>query len=61
MQTETLTVTIIYLFSDIDDCILGIGHKCLNGATCQDGINNYTCNCPPGLTGFYCETGNLSN
>ena len=28
----------------------------MNGATCVDGSNNYTCNCVPGYTGFDCET-----
>ena len=30
---------------------------CLNGATCVDGVNQYTCNCVPGYTGTNCETG----
>lgn len=34
-----------------NDCI---NNPCLNGGTCQDGINNYTCRCKPGYTGkFY--------
>lgn len=28
---------------------------CQNGATCIDGINNYTCACVPGYTGYQCE------
>ena len=33
---------------NIDDCP---GHICQNGATCLDGINTYTCQCPPTYTG----------
>ena len=35
---------------NIDDCI---GNKCQNGSTCIDGINNYTCKCPPTYIGTY--------
>ncbi|XP_071987096.1 slit homolog 1 protein isoform X1 [Engystomops pustulosus] len=28
---------------------------CENGGTCIDGINMYTCQCPPQYTGDYCE------
>lgn len=31
-----------------DDCE---DNDCENGATCIDGINNYTCFCPPYYTG----------
>lgn len=29
--------------------------SCFNGGTCVDGINTFTCLCPPGFTGSYCE------
>lgn len=29
--------------------------RCLNGGTCIDGIDNFTCSCPPRLTGVLCE------
>uniref|UniRef100_H9GHE2 EGF-like domain-containing protein n=1 Tax=Anolis carolinensis TaxID=28377 RepID=H9GHE2_ANOCA len=32
-----------------------IWHSCFNGGTCVDGINTFTCVCPPGFTGIYCE------
>ena len=40
--------------SDIDDCI---DAQCADGATCMDGINDYTCHCPAGYTGKYCAQG----
>src|SRR6185436_16599852 len=33
---------------------LGDGVKCQNGGTCDGGV----CHCPPGFTGFNCETDN---
>ncbi|XP_041453227.1 uncharacterized protein LOC121406275 [Lytechinus variegatus] len=37
----------------IDDCD---PFPCLNGGTCDDGINSYTCNCAPSYTGMNCST-----
>ncbi|XP_071099151.1 neurogenic locus protein delta-like [Haliotis cracherodii] len=34
--------------NNVDDCD---GHRCYPGAICVDGINMYTCQCPPGRTG----------
>ena len=30
---------------------------CQNGATCMDGVNQYTCSCLAGYEGTDCETG----
>ena len=43
-------------FLDIDDCE---SNPCHNGGTCKDGINSYTCICPPGYTRHDCETGDM--
>lgn len=39
--------------TNVDDCL---GNLCQNGATCVDGINSYTCLCPPTYMGHHCET-----
>ena len=46
--------------TDISDCYVG---ACLNGGTCVDHVNTYTCQCPSGRSGLACEIGtnNLSN
>ncbi|XP_065164400.1 protein eyes shut [Atheta coriaria] len=37
-----------------DECKLS-NNRCLNGGSCIDGVDGFTCSCPPHLTGFYCE------
>lgn len=37
---------------NVNDCP---GHLCQNGASCVDGVNSYTCQCPPSFTGPYCN------
>ena len=29
----------------------------MNGATCTDAVNSFTCGCAEGYTGTHCETG----
>ena len=38
--------------SDPDDCKT---NPCMNGGTCIDGVNRYTCKCVPGYTGRNCR------
>uniref|UniRef100_A0A3B5LU64 Slit homolog 1b (Drosophila) n=1 Tax=Xiphophorus couchianus TaxID=32473 RepID=A0A3B5LU64_9TELE len=37
---------------NMDDCE---DHGCDNGATCVDGVGNYSCLCPPNYRGLLCE------
>lgn len=37
---------------NIDECA---SNPCLNNATCNDEINNFTCDCQPGFNGRLCE------
>ena len=39
--------------SDINDCQF---NPCMNGGTCIDGVNLFTCTCAPGYNGDTCET-----
>lgn len=42
-------------FSDTgagDPCL---NNECLNGATCVPSADGYTCKCPAGFTGKYCQ------
>ncbi len=43
---------IIFSCSDIDECA---SKPCVNGGSCQDGINSYKCTCLPGFDGKNCE------
>ena len=46
--------SLILCFIDVDDCL---SNECASGATCVDGIYQYTCICPEGFTGKHCESG----
>ena len=45
------------LTADIDDCAV---QPCLNGGTCIDAVNDYSCNCVDGYTGKNCSVGKNS-
>ncbi|WAR25836.1 CO6A4-like protein [Mya arenaria] len=51
IRTTQMTDNIV-LFSDIDDCV---GNPCLNGGTCVDGVNSFSCTCAAGFTGAICN------
>ena len=41
-------------FRTFDDCF---NATCEQGATCVDGISNFTCSCQAGYTGTLCQIG----
>ena len=51
-----MPITYCFYFVDINECAI---IPCLNGGTCTDGVNNYTCSCAAGFTGNDCETSKL--
>ena len=56
-MSPTIGATAYTLLSaDIDGCD---GDPCMNGATCIDEVNAYSCSCVAGYTGDRCETGML--
>ena len=42
--------------TDIDDCETT---PCLNGGTCQDELNDFSCTCAVGFTGKDCSVGKM--
>uniref|UniRef100_A0A4W3HC60 EGF-like domain-containing protein n=1 Tax=Callorhinchus milii TaxID=7868 RepID=A0A4W3HC60_CALMI len=51
-QAPEQTFTGHYCEVNVDDCQ---GHQCRNGGRCVDGINTYTCHCPPQWEGPLCS------
>ena len=49
----------ILFFIPLPDINYCVNHTCDNGGSCVDGINNYSCNCLVGFTGYHCEIGKL--
>lgn len=41
---------LVYFITSFSFC-----SSCFNGGTCVDGINTFTCLCPAGFTGSYCQ------
>eukprot|EP00112_Aurelia_sp_Birch-Aquarium-sp1_P019496 Seg483.2 transcript_id=Seg483.2/GoldUCD/mRNA.D3Y31 product=Fibropellin-3 protein_id=Seg483.2/GoldUCD/D3Y31 len=50
---ETCSKLLGYECIDINECE---SEPCLNGGTCANGNNQYTCSCVPGYQGTNCET-----
>ena len=46
-------VTIVSIV-DVNECH---SNPCANGATCVDGVHQYSCSCAAGYTGSDCKTG----
>ena len=53
MAPERHALAFPLFFSDIDDCA---GKTCNEVGQCQDGINDYICQCNLGYTGKDCQT-----
>ena len=51
----SLCLSSIYI---TDECSY---NQCTNNGTCIDGINTFTCACPRGFTGLYCEQRNYDD
>ena len=45
------------MYVDIDECA---PEPCANGATCNNLLARYTCNCAPGWQGYDCDIGLLT-
>ena len=57
----TLDITLfvgVSMLSEINECD---SNPCMNGSTCVDGINEYSCTCAAGNTGDMCETGRFEH
>lgn len=48
-----LNIKRLAFFAETDECTFS---PCLNGATCMDAFNSYTCSCVDGFEGINCET-----
>ena len=40
--------------TEIDSCS---SNPCFNGGTCYSDFGFFSCGCPYGITGMYCQTG----
>lgn len=49
-------ISLCFVSADVDECQ---SNPCLNGATCLDGVNSFTCLCLPSYAGELCEQGQL--
>ena len=47
----------LYNFTDVDECS---SNPCFHGS-CDDGINEYACDCQNGFIGTHCEISKLQN
>ena len=59
LRYRTQNVTNVFALSnaEFDECF---SSPCLNGGTCTDGVNNFTCSCPSPYFGDKCQGHALS-
>ena len=55
-QTLTYMYVVDFFLTDIDECA-AMTYNCSDGFVCENIHGNYTCVCPEGYTGLFCETG----
>ena len=49
--------SVLFLFNTvIDNCQ---NMPCLNGGSCSNGLNKFTCSCAPGYNGTICQSGKM--
>ena len=42
------------LLTDVNECL---SSPCVNGGSCRDEVNQFSCDCFAGYTGIQCQTG----
>ena len=50
---DLVVVMMLVFVVDINECD---SYPCLNGGTCSDGVNSFSCVCAPEITGRTCDT-----
>ena len=58
-KRQNLVYSFLFVVANTNECL---SNPCLNGGTCNDGDNQYTCTCTPEYSGSNCEgEGSLQN
>ena len=48
------------VFNVLVDTATCLSNPCVNGGTCVDGLNLFTCRCDAGFMGVTCDVGKIS-
>ena len=51
--SDLVVMMLLVFVVDINECS---SYPCLNGGTCTDGVDSFSCVCAPGSTGTTCST-----
>lgn len=54
---NNLWIFVVIFATDLNECL---SNPCAYGSTCIDGIDSYSCLCPPGRSGSTCSLGQWS-